>query len=76
MALSFRLAVIASAVALGFGVALPLRADEPKPAPPKPAEIKPAEGKPIDLVICLDISGQEGATPLSADFKVVAFDDD
>jgi hypothetical protein len=54
MSLSLRFTVIA--VALVAGAALPLRADEPKPAP-QPAEARPAEGKPIDLVICLDISG-------------------
>lgn len=52
MSLSFRFAALASVVALAAAVALPLRADEPKPDAPKPAE-----GKPIDLVICLDISG-------------------
>lgn len=52
MSLSFRFAALASVVALAAAVALPLRADEPKPA-----DVKPAEGKPIDLVICLDISG-------------------
>lgn len=57
MARSFRLAAIASAVALAVAVALPLRAaDEPKPAAP-PAEVKEVTGKPIDLVICLDVSG-------------------
>ena len=43
MALSFRLAAIASAVALAVGVALPLSAaDEPKPAAP-PADVKAVE---------------------------------
>ena len=54
MSLSLRFTAIA--VALAIGVALPLRADGPRPAA-QPADAKPAESKPIDLVICLDISG-------------------
>src|SRR5262245_48089293 len=60
MALSFRIAALASVVALVTVVALPLAADEPKPDAPKPAAAdaqKPVEGKPIDLVLCLDVSG-------------------
>src|SRR5262245_2088411 len=72
MALSFRLAAIASAVALAIGVALPLSAaDEPKPAPPAlPAAAKPAEGKPIDLGICLDVSGSMDGLIASAKIQL------
>jgi hypothetical protein len=70
MALSFRLAALASAVALAIGVALPLRAaDEPKPAAP-PAEVKEVMGKPIDLVICLDISGSMDGLIASAKIQL------
>jgi hypothetical protein len=65
MALSFRIAALAGAVALAVGVALPLRADEPKPA-----DVKPAEGKPIDLVICLDISGSMDGLIASAKIQL------
>lgn len=60
MALSLRLAALATVAALAATVASPLRAaDEPKPAKPPAADARPAEvvGKPIDLVICLDVSG-------------------
>lgn len=58
MALSLRLAALATVAALAAAVAAPLRAaDEPKPDKPPAADAKPAEtGKPIDLVICLDVS--------------------
>jgi len=70
MALSFRLAALASAVALAVGVALPLRAaDEPKPAAP-PAEVKEVMGKPIDLVICLDVSGSMDGLIASAKIQL------
>lgn len=69
MALSFRLAALASAVALAVGVALPLRAaDEPKPA--APADAKAVEGKPIDLVICLDVSGSMDGLIASAKIQL------
>ena len=70
MALSFRLAAIASAVALAIGVALPLRADEPKPAAAPPAEVKEVVGKPIDLVICLDVSGSMDGLIASAKIQL------
>jgi hypothetical protein len=71
MALSFRLAALATAVALAVGVALPLRADEPKPADkPKPADVKATEGKPIDLVICLDVSGSMDGLIASAKIQL------
>jgi hypothetical protein len=58
MALSLRIAALASVAALALGVALPLHADEPKPAEqPRPEAAKPDEGKAIDLVLCLDVSG-------------------
>lgn len=69
MALSFRFAAIASAVALAVGVVLPLRADEPKPAAP-PVEVKAVEGKPIDLVICLDVSGSMDGLIASAKIQL------
>jgi hypothetical protein len=65
MALPFRAAALAAAAALAVGVALPLRADEPKPA-----AAKPAEGKPIDLVICLDISGSMDGLIASAKIQL------
>ncbi len=55
MALSVRLAALATVAALAAGVAAPLSADEPKPVAPPP--VAKAESKPIDLVICLDVSG-------------------
>ena len=70
MALSFRIAAIASAVALAVGVALPLSAaDEPKPAAP-PGEVKAVEGRPIDLVICLDVSGSMDGLIASAKIQL------
>lgn len=51
---SLRFAALTAVAALATAVALPLSADEPKPAKPPAAE---AVGKPIDLVICLDVSG-------------------
>jgi hypothetical protein len=69
MALSFRIAAITSAVALAVGAALPIRAEEPKPAAPA-ADVKAAEGKPIDLVICLDISGSMDGLIASAKIQL------
>ncbi|MCI0700041.1 MAG: hypothetical protein L0241_03025 [Planctomycetia bacterium] len=58
MTLSFRIAALASVIALATVVAVPISADEPKPDAPKPvAAPAPVEGKPIDLVLCLDVSG-------------------
>jgi hypothetical protein len=68
MSLSFRVAAITSAFALALGTALPMRADEPKPA--APAEVKAVEGKPIDLVICLDISGSMDGLIASAKIQL------
>lgn len=65
MALSFRFAALAAAVALAAGVALPLRADEPKPA-----DVKATEGKPIDMVICLDVSGSMDGLIASAKIQL------
>src|SRR5262245_24573124 len=69
MSLSFRIAAFVSAVALAVGVALPLRADEAKPAD-KPAEVKEVVGKPIDLVICLDVSGSMDGLIASAKIQL------
>lgn len=70
MALSFRIAALATAAALAVGVALPLSAaDEPKPAKP-PVEVKAVEGKPIDLVICLDVSGSMDGLIASAKIQL------
>jgi hypothetical protein len=69
MALSFRFAALAAAVALAVGVALPLRADEAKPAE-KPADVKDTAGKPIDLVICLDVSGSMDGLIASAKIQL------
>jgi hypothetical protein len=65
MPLSFRFAALAAAAALALGVALPLRADEPRPA-----DVKAAAGKPIDLVICLDVSGSMDGLIASAKIQL------
>lgn len=54
MYLTKRLFALAAVAALAACVALPVRADEPKPVA-QPAE--PVKGRAIDLVICLDVSG-------------------
>jgi von Willebrand factor type A domain len=56
MFLTKRLFALAALAALATGVALPVRADEPKPAAPA-APAEPVQGRAIDLVICLDVSG-------------------
>src|SRR5215468_9340915 len=70
MALAFRLAARTAAVALAVGVALPLRADEAKPADAKPVDVKAPEGKPNDLVICLDVSGSMDGLIASAKIQL------